>query len=282
MFNGTVMRYKEILAKKWWSLERFGLTPAKIRRRATNRDEPKIICICIPKAGTHLLERALCLHPRLYRKVVRTVTDRILTKWGGLSNLLDALKPGQILVSHLYFTPVRLRDIRSRGIKGIFIIRDPRDVLVSELFYILKQKQHFLHKLFAQQADMMSCLKLAIRGNCSANFESICDMFFNYSGWLLSDFLIVRFEDLIGSYGGGKKTRQMNTLGSLFDFIGLSMIEEDLYSLSLRLFSNDSPTFRKGQIGGWKMYFTPEIKRLFKGVAGEPLIHYGYENDDQW
>ena len=60
------------------------------------------------------------------------------------------------------------------------------------------------------------------------------------------------------------------------------MDQEDLVSLSLRLFSDVSPTFRKAQIGGWKGYFTPEIKRLFKAVAGDALIQFGYENEDQW
>ena len=61
------------LSKTWWDLKRFGMTPDKIWRRRGRPDLPKIFCVSVPKSGTHLLERVLCLHPRLYRKFMSTL-----------------------------------------------------------------------------------------------------------------------------------------------------------------------------------------------------------------
>jgi len=59
------MRLAEAAARHAWTFRRFGLSPRKLVARIGNRTEPPILCVSLPKAGTHLLERALCLHPRL-------------------------------------------------------------------------------------------------------------------------------------------------------------------------------------------------------------------------
>src|SRR5207237_5238920 len=88
-----------------WTLRRFGLTPGKLVRRASDRDAPRVFCVSIPKAGTHLLERALCLHPRLYRKLLPTVADDNIGRWCGFDNLLRRIRPGEVVASHLRFAP---------------------------------------------------------------------------------------------------------------------------------------------------------------------------------
>jgi hypothetical protein len=43
-----------------------------------------------------------------------------------------------------------------------------------------------------------------------------------------------------------------------------------------------SGTFRKGQPGNWKEYFTPANKVLFKEMAGDLLTRLGYERNQDW
>src|SRR2546427_9566314 len=113
-----------------WTFERFGLTPGKLARRVADTGAPRVFCISIPKAGTHLLERALCLHPRLYRKLLPTFNDNNIRRWGGLGTVLAKLRPGQILISHLHFRPEYRSLLHAGGIRCIFLIRDPRDIIV--------------------------------------------------------------------------------------------------------------------------------------------------------
>lgn len=56
-----------------WDFERFGLTPSKLLARVNNSNSPKIFITSIPKCGTHLLERAVCLLPRYFRKSLPTI-----------------------------------------------------------------------------------------------------------------------------------------------------------------------------------------------------------------
>src|SRR3982751_3014848 len=100
-----VTQIRDALDRHLWTLQRFGLSASKAPSRMRPAGAPRVLCVSIPKAGTHLLERALCLHPRLYRKVVPTVTDDKLRRYGGLDGLLARVKPGQVIVSHLRFQP---------------------------------------------------------------------------------------------------------------------------------------------------------------------------------
>src|SRR4029077_11678276 len=88
-----------------WSLERFGMSPAKLRYRVWDPGAPKVLCVSIPKAGTHLLERAICLHPKLYRKLLPTVSDENVHRWGGHSGLIAKMHPGLVVTAHLRFHP---------------------------------------------------------------------------------------------------------------------------------------------------------------------------------
>lgn len=273
---------RNMAERKWWTLQRFGLTPGKLVRRTINRAEPRVFCVCVPKAGTHLLERSLCLHPRIYRRLARTVHNQNIEQSGGLASWLDTLKPGQLSMAHLFFSSERLQLIRDRNVKAIFMIRDPRDVVVSNTFFILKRRDHAMHELFAQQPDFKSCLRLAISGDPAASFPSIADDLENYRGWLESGLFTVRFEDLVGPSGGGDKSMQRDLLRSLFEFLGLDADDNALSLQSARLFSNASPTFRKGQIGGWTDHFDAELKELFKQHVGDALFRYGYEQNDRW
>jgi hypothetical protein len=113
-----------------WTLERFGLTPSKLSRRIADRGAPRVLCVSIPKAGTHLLERALCLHPRLYRKLLPTITNSSLRRWDGLDGLLAKVRPGEVIASHLRFDPAFPDVVDRRGVAVIFLVRDPRDLVI--------------------------------------------------------------------------------------------------------------------------------------------------------
>jgi hypothetical protein len=39
---------------------------------------------------------------------------------------------------------------------------------------------------------------------------------------------------------------------------------------------------QKGQHGSWRELFTERDRQAFKSIAGEALIHWGYEKDLDW
>jgi hypothetical protein len=262
-----------------WTFERFGLSPTKLRYRAWDPGAPRVLCVSIPKAGTHLLERAICLHPKLYRKLLPTVSDENVDRWGGLSGLVAKMRPGQVVAAHLRFRPDYPDIIARAGVRPMILVRDPRDIVVSQVHYVSKRTDHRLHSLFEELPDVKQRLRLAIAGDVERGVVSIRDRLDFYAGWLDAA-LVVRFEDLVGPQGGGDRDRQEAALRSIYDFLALDVDGRMLSRIGERLFSTESPTFRSGAIGGWRRSFDPELEGLFDRTVGGGLRPYGYHLTD--
>lgn len=271
------------LSKQWWTLQRFGLSPSKLPRRFLNRQEPRVLCLSVPKSGTHLLERALCLHPRLYRRLVGTLYEGNIKrrmKQEGLYRFLLRLRPGQMLFSHLGYSDQRHRSVYASGVRTIFLIRDPRDVAVSAALYLSRRERPNGSRPTTE--ELREKVAGAIRGDLSRSFAPLDHVLEAASGWLDTEGLVVRFEDLVGPEGGGSLEAQQAALRSLYRHLGLPVEDRWLALLRARIFSSASPTFHQGQIGGWRNVFDDRLKELFKETAGAHLIRYGYERDDDW
>jgi hypothetical protein len=259
-----------------WTLERFGLSPSKLVRRLGRGGVPAVFCVSMPKSGTHLLERALCLHPVLYRKVLPTVSDENIDRWHGLDGLLGRLRPGQVVMSHLRFRPGYEDVLVRHQTRSILMIRDPRDVVVSQVHYVLKRTDHGLHTRFAQERSVRDKLRLAIVGDPAHRVPSIGDRLGYFAGWLDSGSLVVRFEDLVGPQGGGERARQRACVTAIVTHLGLETSGPAVDSMCEHLFSSDSPTFRRGRIGQWTEYFDEDLLALFDQVVADRAVPYGY------
>lgn len=271
-----VDEFAQTLRRRWWDIDRFGFSPTKLRYRLSDRHQPAIVCISLPKAGTHLLERALCLHGQLYRKLIRTINDRNLGRSGGLAKLLDELGAGEVLITHLSHQPERVAELCKRAVTGIFMIRDPRDIAVSQVSFIAGRPGHPHHKALVKKPDFADRLRLVITGDAASGLPSIGARLESFAGWLEDATVVVRFEDLVGPGGGGGIDDQVTTISRLYHLVGLPTIESEVRAIACKVFSDASPTFRRGAIGGWRDRFSPEMSELFQTVAGDQLTRYGY------
>jgi sulfotransferase family protein len=256
-----------------WTLDRFALTPAGVMGRLRTRDAAPVLCVSIPKAGTHLLERALCLHPSMYRKLMPTISEENLDRWGGLERVASRLRPGQVVASHLPFRDEYPALLRRAGVAVVFALRDPRDIVVSQAHYVVSRADHRAHALFSSLPDERARIRVAIVGAPEYRLSSIGERLEAFSGWL-DHALVVRFEDLVGPGGGGDAESQRATLASLYEHIGVPTSSEEIESVRTRLFSDQSPTFRRGEIGGWRDVFDEEEHALFVDVVGDRLHPY--------
>jgi sulfotransferase 6B1 len=266
------------LPKDVWTLERFGLMPPKLRYRViSDQQAPRVLSVSLPKAGTHLLERALCLHPSLYRKLVPTVWPEALDRrWGSLAGLLRTLSPGQITVAHIPFEEGYPQVLARMKATALFMIRDPRDIALSEAHYVVKHPEHPYYQRFAEVPDLRGRIALAIDGDRAIGLESIIDRLDLYQGWLRGSALVVRFEDLVGPEGGGDVDRQRHLVEAIYRHLGVDAGPELVERACSRLFSSDSPTFRRGAIGGWRTQFDDELLDHFRTAVGDLAERYGY------
>ena len=264
------------MKRKVWTLQRFGLLPGDLRLRLLDRGAPKVFCVSIPKAGTHLLERAICLHPRLYRKLLPTIGDGNVVRWKSLEDILANLHPGQALVSHLSFRPEFPTALEKHGVRTVFLMRDPRDTVVSQTHFVTRETKHRQHGAFVDQGSDRDRLMLSIQGDPTRGVLGIAERLDRYAGWLTSGALAVRFEDLVGPGGGGDAATQEAAVRGIYRHLGLPDDPALVRSVCARLFSSDSPTFRKGSIGGWRDSFDPELEKLFEETVQGRLEQYGY------
>jgi hypothetical protein len=280
--HDTMGSMKELRARiestPWdaWTFRRLGLTPAKLRFRLHNGGLPKILCISLPKAGTHLVERALCLHPRLYRKLRPTIAPG-MERWDGLDAALGRLRSGQLLVAHLPYDPAYAAVLERRHVRAICTIRDPRDVVLSQVHFIVKRRFHPHHAAFAARSTLAERLELAILGDASTGIPSIRERLERYAGWLGDGSLVVRFEDLVGPKGGGTAEEQRRTVEQIYGHVGIDVTPGFIARVCDELFSPSSPTFRRGATGQWHDAFEPRIVELFAREAGSAAAPYGYE-----
>lgn len=247
-------------------------------------DGPRVLSNSIPKAGSNLLLRCLELLPGIvYARMHldhRMSEEHIITA-------LSRLWPGEFATAHLPFSPGLARGVDDLGIRPLLMIRDPRDVVVSHVYWVTyRYREGRFHPYFRSLPNDEARLMASIRGTPPLpdgfRLEDIGARFRSYLKWAEHGAHVVRFEHLVGPEGGGTREAQVAEIQALAAHIGLSLSPDQAVRVAERLFSRGSPTFRRGRIGNWREHFTPEHKRAFKEVAGDLLIELGYEKDLKW
>lgn len=252
---------------------------------------PVLLGISFPKSGTHLLDQILLGFSRVapfsrrlhsfYAEYEgesgRKRAPKQAIRW------LDSLRPGDIASAHLFARPEAVERVYTPKFVPYFIFRDPRDVVVSHVFYVTEmEKNHVHHAYYETLPDFDARLKVSILGRPEQDveFPDISGRFEPYLGWLDQPSVMkIHFEELIHD-----RPRTLNLiLDHLLARISLLIDREMILdSLEASINPSKSPTFRSGKTGEWKRYFTDEHKLIFKDVAGDLLIRLGYEENNDW
>lgn len=274
-------------------LRPYGKTAQAILRwkRFSFGDAPSIFGNSKPKSGSHLLLQILngFTHIMPYRYVeaepIRTITKEGRRKTQGeILSELENLPSGVIGWGYLEATPENVSFLTASGRVNYFIYRDPRDMLVSQVFFATDMHaEHGMHDFYNSLPDFGERLKVAITGIDRAGLKmvSVKQRYEGVFEWLNSPgVMCIRFEDLIDN--------RKATLLSMLDEVERTgykiptQREKALSVLVEAIQPRMSHTFRLGKTGGWKEYFTDEHRKLFKNVAGDLLVRLGYEKDNRW
>lgn len=237
---------------------------------------PKILLNSIPKAGTNLMDSILQEYPGICPRPGRTLMTGGLIQEKEIKKVLS-VKKGFYQLAHLPSDDNLLSSLRSSDIKTIFIIRDPRDVIISKFKYVLNLDiTHKSHKYIKSLSNDHERIKACIMGKKDI-LSPVNEVYNRYENWLdHQNCLIVRFEELVGDRGGSNDELQDKTLQKIDIFLNVNMSSLELQKVVEKMKNPNTATFRTGKIGGWEQYFNDELIDLFNFKMGDLMNKYGY------
>jgi sulfotransferase 6B1 len=260
-------------------------------KRLSFTEAPPIFGNAKPKSGSHLLTQILSgfcqIAPYAY---VETEPVRTVKATGGRFSVdetlvqLKRIPRGIIGWGYVDATPENIACLCQPERVNYFIYRDPRDMLVSHIFFATDMHTgHGMHEYYKGLSDFDERLKVAITGidQDGLYMVSVKQRYEGVFQWLEQpSVLCIRFEELIHNRAA--------TLNQMLDQVEKTGYEiptpraRALEILTETIQPKKSKTFRAGKTSEWKKYFKPEHKALFKDVAGDLLVRLGYEKDNDW
>ena len=229
--------------------------------------------------------------------VLRAAADFIMER--------DAIKQGKRIVgdkspsSTIHGQAVRDMHAVYPDSKLIYIVRDGRDVLISERFRNLVEESKFLkaedkriiEELRKDSNQFTNGVKSIFTENVirrvakswTTNLEET-----EAEGRRLfgENYCSLRYEDLL-AHPFSEMQKLWNFLGVQADQTLEKTIREEMSSNPDEKWqakrNEDIASFLpKGQAGNWKRLFTERDKSIFKEVAGDMLVKWDYEKDLNW
>ena len=230
--------------------------------------------------------------------VLRAAADVILER--------DAARAGKMIVgdkspsSTIHGQAVRDMHAVYPDAKLVYIVRDGRDVLVSERFRNFVEESKFLT---AEDKHIIEDLRKDQTQFTNGTRSIFTETFIRRvaKGWVANltetedegrrlfgrNYFGLRYEDLLN--------RPFDEMSKLWKFLGIKKISESLEKeITAEMTSNPDEEWQaqrngdissflpKGQAGNWGRLFTARDKAVFKEIAGEMLVKWNCEKDLNW
>jgi len=260
-------------------------------KRLSFNEAPPIFGNSKPKSGSHLLLQILNGFTKIMPyKYVEADPVRTIEKEGKRKTEQEVLRElkriprGVIGWGYVEASPENVAFLCQPHHVNYFIYRDPRDMLISQVFFATEMnEEHGMHAFYKSLPGFGERLKVAITGidQDGLYMVSVKQRYATVFEWLEQPHVMcIRFEDLIN-----KRDATLDAMLDEVESLGyrIRMPREKALSILVKAIQpRKSHTFRAGKAGGWRDHFTEEHKNLFKDVAGDLLVKLGYEKNNDW
>ncbi|TKR72034.1 hypothetical protein L596_019557 [Steinernema carpocapsae] len=244
-----------------------------------------------PKCGTTWVRHIICqlmiedYKPRAGKELfVYTPTIEVVGK-----EAIDRMSRPRILKSHMTYGDIP----KSFEAKYVFVVRNPKDVLVSAYHMAKNMKAGSYDEL-----DFDMFFELFMRGKYAVG------CYFDYhKEWLchLNDHnsLLLKYEDMvadlkdgveqIGKFLGGRAaeiTRDSERLVEVVEASTFNSMKEDQGRWMQDMFKDQQQFVRKGTPRDWKNYFTQEqsdrVDEKFKATFKDTIAENWWQEEMKW
>jgi len=315
------------------------ITPEEVAEIKQFFPRDKFFILGHARSGTTLLMRLVRLHPEVHcnyqahfftrKPLLKSLVDsaeieewltRKSNRWNqgrDLSPLVlrasadfimerDAAREGKMIVGDKSPSSVIhgqvVRDMHSLypDAKIVNIIRDGRDVLISERFrnfveeskFLSKEDKRIIDDLRKDQAQFTNGTRSIfteafIRNIASRWVNDLIETDTESKNLYSEKYHTLRYEDLLQT--------PFEVMTQLWNFLGVKEVSDVLVGeVKSEMESNPDGEWQaqrnegiasflpKGQAGNWQRLFTEKDKSVFKETAGEMLIKWNYEKDLNW
>lgn len=266
--------------------------------------DPRVFICSFPKSGTHLVEQMVqpfVLPMPAEKPWAGTFKDHSwTTKWIAIKKTLKRIgyvRDGTYAKGHLGYTSEIENYLYGIGAAVLFVYRDPRDVAVSLTHHILDGRTHS-HNEWYQEVGFDAALLAVIKG--LGPYTGVMERWNQYADWLEVPWVLgLKFNDLITDKESWCEKILRYVVGHCAAHRGYkaTIAEEVLEKAIDDMVANSekkerSPTYRKGESGGWKEEFktahivafqNSDLKWAEEYGLEEPwLVHLGFEEDRTW
>jgi hypothetical protein len=180
----------------------------------------------------------------------------------------------------------------------IYIVRDGRDVIVSQRFRNFVEEKSLaaedrrivqgLRETPASFTDGTRSIfsETFIRRSAQSWVDDVTEVVAEGRRLYGERFIDLRYEDLL--------TRPYEQMRRLWEFLGVTVDAALTKAVEAEMATNPDEEWQaqrddsiaaflpKGQAGNWRRLFTERDKSLFKAIAGEMLVRWGYEQNLDW
>lgn len=264
-----------------------------------------VLANSIAKAGTYLLTRTIILLGRTQHPVTLhgAVTARSLqveetrecalvgVDWPclvpqqKLRNVLASVSGNQFINGHLPYSSRTRMMIENLGFIMPIIVRDPRDIVISHVNWVLSQDyipyHQYYHSLQPDDRLMAAIHGFSFKphGPLVLPLQRRFQMILDWQRYPLA--YLIKYEHLVGEKGGGSIEKQKAAIRDIAIQLGVDADDENITQVASHVYGGTF-TFKGGKISKWRHHFKQAHIDAIKEEVGDYIVELGYEPDQSW